>query len=293
MPSSNVTITATAMSVNEDRSAASLADVETTSGDIFSPLPPGDRLAQRLGFVDVVASVDRGADAFAMHVYGDRVTSSAAGASPGFQSVDTTTGTSLEWQHAAGNVSYGLSARIARGNAESDGPFAQPLENGSDDTAWLLRANAAYHPNKRSEVDASLEDVWDAAGFAPTGTAFDEHTFIAPQARLAWSQLLQPGLSIRAGLGSSGVLPTLDALSGSRLPAVTSSVTTVERANGGDIGLEWRLHGNTTTFSADLYHTGTTGVYTITLGSAAPLLPAYNWVNGLFRVRKFHRSTPH
>jgi len=64
------------------------------------------------------------------------------------------------------------------------------------------------------------------------------------------------------------------------LPAFTSSVTTVERANGGDAGLEWRLHGNTTTLSADLYRTGTTGVYTITLGGVAPLLPRYNWVNG-------------
>jgi hypothetical protein len=74
---------------------------------------------------------------------------------------------------------------------------------------------------------------------------------------------LESGLALRASYGTSAVAPPLEAIVPYvSAPVVTvSSVTSLERATGGDVGLEWRLHGNTTTLSADLYHNNTLGVY--------------------------------
>ena len=265
-PNASLTLTQTVMTVNLQRSLASLYAFALPDGPIVAPSPIDfGTLAEHFTFVDTSASLDRGADAYSLHLFTAQTNSSAESAPDDAQTADTTSGVSLEWEHTSNAFSFGLSGRLTRGNASSDGVLSQFLAPGSGETNALLRANAIYHPNSKQEFDASIETGSQDATVAVQGDSFVQHDAGGQQARIAWSDLIQPGLSVRAAYGSSAVPAPLDALSG------TVSVQSLERATGGDAGIEWRLHGGSTTLSADVYRNATDGVY----------MPVNDgWVNG-------------
>lgn len=153
-------------------------------------------------------------------------------------------GASATWSHAIAANRYEASAEIRHATATSSG-FAP----GSDQRELSLRTSAEVHPNERATITLSNALIGfhqDAVRrFAPTssfkGTSDVVHAGAAYR--------LKPGLSLRASAGT-GVDPSdLQSLasfgSAFRLP---SSIAY-------DAGAEWRLHGDTTTLSADAYRT--------------------------------------
>ena len=241
-PSSGVSITETALNVVLNRSLDSIYGL------------PGFGY-EHLAFGDLAASVDRGADAFSFHTFVAQVQQGPVSPNLLPQPIDNEFGATLGWQHTNAKFAFDTSARVV--NETLAGVAASQTQSSAVE-------NIAYKPNGRNELDLSgaLNAYNTTAG-----------TVDGPSVRIAYAYTLRSGLALRASYGSSAVAPPLEAIVPYvSLPAPTvSAVTSLERATGGDIGLEWRLHGSTTTFSADLYHNNTQNVYAYNLGS---------WYNG-------------
>lgn len=241
-PSSGISITETALNVVLNRSLDSIYGL------------PGFGY-EHLAFGDLAASVDRGDDAFSLHAFVAQVQQGQVSPNLLPQPSDDELGAALGWEHTNGKLAFDTGARVV--NESLAGVNAYQTQSSASE-------NVTYKPNARNEVDLSgaLNAYNTTAG-----------TVDGPSGRIAYAYTLQNGLALRASYGTSAVAPPLEAI----VPYVsfpvptTSSVTSIERATGGDLGLEWRLHGNTTTFSADLYHNNTQNVYAYELG---------NWYNG-------------
>jgi TonB dependent receptor/Carboxypeptidase regulatory-like domain/TonB-dependent Receptor Plug Domain len=241
-PSSGVSITETAMNVVLNRSLDSIYGL---SGYGY----------EHLAFGNLAASLDRGDDAFSLHAFVAQVQQGQVSPNLLLQPIDDEYGVTLGWQHTSGKLAFDTSGRVL--NETLTGVTAGQTQSS-------VSENVTYKPNARNELDLSGA----LNGYNTTAGTVD-----GPSGRIAYAYTLQNGLALRASYGTSAVAPPLEAI----VPYVslpqptTSSVTSIERATGGDVGLEWRLHGNTTTFSADLYHNNTQNVYAYDFG---------NWYNG-------------
>jgi outer membrane receptor protein involved in Fe transport len=241
-PSSGVSITETAMNVVLNRSLDSIYGL---SGFGY----------EHLAFGDLAASLDRGDDAFSLHAFVAQVQQGQVSPNLLPQPIDDEYGVTLGWQHTSGKLVFDTSGRVL--NETLTGVDAGQTQSS-------VSENVTYKPNARNELDLSGA----LNGYNTTAGTVD-----GPSGRIAYAYTLRSGLALRASYGTSAVAPPLEAI----VPYVsfpqptTSSVTSIERATGGDVGFEWRLHGNTTTFSADLYHNNTQNVYAYDLG---------NWYNG-------------
>ncbi|MGC2130945.1 MAG: TonB-dependent receptor [Candidatus Aquilonibacter sp.] len=242
-PSSGISITQTAMNVVLNRSLDSIYGL------------PGFGY-EHLAFGDIAASLDRGDDAFSLHAFVAQVQQDIISPNVLPQPIDDEYGATLSWQHMSGKLSFDTNGRVVSENLAA--------LSGAYETQASANESIAYKPNARNELDLSggLNTYNTQAG------AVD-----GPSGRLAYAYTLQSGLALRASYGTSAVAPPLEAIApGISQPFPTmSSVTSLERATGGDVGVEWRLHGGTTTFSADLYRNDTQGVYAFGLN---------NWYNG-------------
>ncbi len=292
MPSQALTLTGTFLGTNLDRSIGATTSAQSGSG--FVSLLPATtvRENERLRFSDVVASLDRGDNAYAFHAY-DASTNRDRYDGLNATATDRATGASLEWQHAAGKNSYGLLARSTVFNSSNDDSYEQPLADGSTETLTYLRGNATLHPSSRDEVDLSGGAIFTSMR---TGTAFaattQQRTGDAPEARIALSHTVRSGVSLRAAYGADAIAPPLDALSGGFVPvrqplnlpatavAFRSNVDRFEVAAGGDVGAEWRLHGGSTTLSADWYSTVTHGAYMLQRSPQIGFTETDTWFNG-------------
>ncbi len=241
-PSSAVSITETALNVVLNRSLDSIYGL------------PGFGY-EHLAFGDIAASVDRGADALSLHTFVAQVQQGPVSPNLLPQPIDNEYGATLAWQHASGKFSFDTSGRVLNENLSGVN---------AGQTQSSLTENVMYKPNGRNELDLSggLNAYNTTAG-----------TVDGPSARLAYAYTLQTGLALRASYGTSAVAPPLEAIVPDvSLPTpATSSVTSLERATGADLGFEWRLHGGSTTISADLYANHTQNVYAFNLNS---------WYNG-------------
>ena len=241
-PASGVSITETALNVVLNRSLDSIYGF------------PGFGY-EHLTFADVAASVDRGNDAFSLRTFLAQTQTGIVSPNVLPQPIDNEFGATLGWQHTSGKLAFDTNVRVV--NESLAGASAYQTQSSAAE-------NITYKPNARNELDlaGALNAYNTTAG-----------TVNGPSGRVAYAYTLQNGLALRASYGTSAVAPPLEAI----VPNVsapfptTSSVSSIERATGGDIGLEWRLHGGTTTFSADLYHNNTQGVYAFDLD---------NWSNG-------------
>ena len=190
---------------------------------------------------------------------------------------DRVRGARLAWEHETGGGLLTLSA-------ERRNDFAQsPYSAGASATDTLANASLQLHPDKRTEIDLGGGlDRHDVAGRGWTLGAF----------RAGASYQASKSLAFRASLGSSYAPPPLDALGAGTVlivgPHVGLPISTVARtqtdlqpesAFGYDLGGEWKLHGNVTTVSVDLYSTATHGAFARTYQAFAPSFALSGWTN--------------
>jgi hypothetical protein len=184
---------------------------------------------------------------------------------------DRIAGARAGWQHQGGKNAYLASIEL-RG-AAANGPELATTATSFDTLANL---SAQLHPNARTEIDLGGGLDARTAQFAPFSYApLERRSWSAISARAAGSYRLGEGVALRASAGTSSAAPPLEALSSGQssiasghigLPAQLAFVRTnpnlaLETASSYDLGLEWRLHGNTTTVSADAYRTITHGAF--------------------------------
>ncbi len=190
--------------------------------------------------------------------------------------VDRVRGARISWQHETANGLLVLSGE--RRNGSADGTYAKAA-NATDS---ILNAGYQAHPNARTEIDLGGGlDRHETAGHAWTLGAL----------RAGASYKMNASLALRASLGSSYAPPPLDALAattvtGSDQIGLPNAYTIrsaadlqPESAFGYDIGAEWKLHGNTTTASIDLYSTITHGAFARTYDEISPFVALTGWAN--------------
>ncbi|HTU69767.1 MAG TPA: TonB-dependent receptor [Candidatus Baltobacteraceae bacterium] len=226
-PSAGLSISGTVLTVSLDRSLDSIYGL------------PGFGY-EHLGFGDLAASLDRGNDAFSVHAFVAQtqqgLVSPALIATP----ADNESGVTLAWEHAGGKLAFDTSGRVLD---------ASLVGTNETETQSNARESVTYKPDARNEFDLSGELNADRTY---------RGTLDAPAARAGYSYELSSGLALRASYGTSAVLPPLEAV---------NTIDVIERATGGDLGLEWRLRGGSTTLSADLYRNATQGVYAFDFGN--------------------------
>jgi hypothetical protein len=294
-PNRSLTITTTYLGVNLFRALGADDGVFLPDGDYAALLPSADTSQfETLRFMQALARLDRGSDGFDARIYGLDLADSTQSGLPGItsQGFDGERGGGLTWRHQAEHDVYGLSLDASGGNANDNNPYSPPIEVGSDQTSLRARGTATLHPTGRDEIDlaAAIESLNERA--APTGNAFRSYAWSPASGRLGYSHQLEPNLALRAAFGASAVTPPLAALSGgpavlqqyvgfpSRTVAYSSTVNNIERASGGDIGLEWHFLNNTATFSADWYESATHDAYVLESEPVAPAAVLENWFNG-------------
>jgi hypothetical protein len=201
-----------------------------------------------LGLGDLTASIDRGSDAYSVQAFSVQTGQGDVAPVPSFQDADDEAGVALSWQHTSGRLSFDTTGRLMGATLE-----------GTNDTQSLsfFQEQATYKPSSTSELDL--------AGSMNAGDSARYRNFSGGNGRIGYSHTIEPGIAVRASYGTSLVVPPLDTLLSS------SSISSLERANGYDAGVEWRLHGETTTLSADVYRNSTQGVY---------MFNATRWING-------------
>jgi len=282
----------------------------------FVSLAPGldARENARLGLYDFDARVDRGRDGFDARVYAVDVarddtdgietggayalTGTAtyldgtpphvfAGSTatvrlpsspyPAERAYDRVRGARAAWEHETGNGLLTLSAE------RREGFVRDAYASGASASDTSANASLQLHPDERTEIDLGGGlDRHDAAGRGWTLGAF----------RAGMSYQASKSLAFRGSLGSSYAPPPLDALGNATvlivaprvgLPVSTTARTQTslqpESAFGYDLGGEWRLHGNTTTVSLDLYGTATHGAFARTYRAFPPSFALGGWAN--------------
>lgn len=231
-----LTITSTVLNVTLDRSL----------GAVYGPAFLAEDGYEHLGFGDLALSLDRGGDAYSLRFFAAQTQQNGYGEVPALALLgpDDENGADLAWTHADHGLSFTTSARaIEDGVAGTN--VTEARSNASE--------SVTYKPDARNEFDLSGALNEDRA---------DGRTFDGPSARAGYSYALTGSLALRASYGTSAVAPPLDAV---------DTIAEIERAAGGDAGVEWRLHGNTTTLSADVYRSATQNAYGLT---------GFDWMNG-------------
>ncbi len=190
--------------------------------------------------------------------------------------VDRVRGARISWQHETASGLLVLSGEQRNGSA--DDTYAQ----GARATDTILNAGYQAHPDARTEIDL--------------GGGIDRHTatgrsWTLGALRAGASYKLNAGLALRASLGSSYAPPPLDALASTTVTGANQiglpNAYTIrsaadlqpENAFGYDVGAEWKLHGNTTTASIDLYSTTTHGAFARTYDEISPFVALTGWAN--------------
>lgn len=294
-PNPSLTVTASFLGVNLQRALAAEDGVFLADGSYGGLVPSVDATQyQSLRFVQAQARLDRGSDGFDAHVYGLDLASSMQSGATGIVSSgnDGERGFGLQWRHQTERDVYGVSLDQSNGTAANNNLYGYPVAGGSSVTSVRLRGTAALHPSVADEIDLAAEAVTLSQWAAPSGGRFASYSWNPNAARIAVSHVLRPDLSLRAAYGVSGVTPPLAVLSGAapalqtyvgfpaRTVAFSSDVDQIERAVGGNVGLEWRLHGSTTTLSADWYASATHNVYALESESLGPAAELMRWFNG-------------
>lgn len=276
MPNDAVTVSETVLATNLDRALAGAYGA--LLGGSFVSLAPelGARQDERLRFEQVLGAYDAGNDDVELRVFGlDLGDDGYAGATTLSQAHDRVRGIGTAWTHTSGANQYSLALDLRTGSAfEENGislaTFGEPLPTGSASASVRARAGATLHPSSKTEIDLSGGLGEDGARVGG-GSVRDWST---SELRLGASQLLEPELSLRGSVGENDVAPPLDVLASAAVPQyslglapqlydVLSRVTSEEWARGADVGLEWRLHGETTTLSLDLYSMQTTSAFVL------------------------------
>jgi outer membrane receptor protein involved in Fe transport len=246
--SSGFTLTTTWLNVTLDRDLDSVYS-HRRSMDEDSPY-------EHLGFGDIALALDRGSDAYSLRVFTAQTQTGAGSLNRFVAPPDDEAGASIDWTHADGKVAFATSGR-----ALTDGMSG----TNANETKLHGSENVTYRPNKRSEFDLSGALHSDRAPLGTVGGG---------DARFGYSYAMSPSIALRTSVGTSAVDPPLEAVSTNLFSVSLSRPNDLyeERASGADAGIEWRLHGGTTTLSADLYRSSVQHPY-YTVGED-------DWYNG-------------
>jgi hypothetical protein len=293
MPSSELSITATMLGVNLDRDLAATLGAQFPDASAFTLSPSLNAVeSDRLRFGRVQGQYGSGDDTFSAQGYDLGLAQDLDSSAIAAAAYDTEAGGNFTWSHAVAQNRYDLQIAGSTGTAESNDPYANPLLPGSRTGSFRIRADALLQPAPRDRWELAVEENALNARFAPSGSAFTSRSWTPVNGRVGYAHTLLPGLALRGSVGTSAVPAPLAALSGYPslfVPAVgapahsvsiVSGVTTLERANGVDAGLEWQLHGQTTTVTADVYRSQTQGAYIPETSAVTSTTVLERWFNG-------------
>lgn len=272
-PSAQWEAGATMLAVNLDRALAAEDGVQLgwNAGSLAPSLDA--READRFRFEQLRLRYAPGSETFDANAYGFELARDGDSSVAATSARDARAGGTLSWTHAIAGNRYSLQLSADRGSAEGS-PFGQtPILSGSSIRSVRLRASAALAPSPRDRIELAYETNWLDAAFSPDGTHLVSRAWAPASARIGYARTVLPQFALRASWGTAAVPPPLAALSGSlpqlqqyvgfpaRVLQSRSSVQGVERAAGVDVGLDWRLHGGTTTVTAGVYWNSTAGAY--------------------------------
>lgn len=257
---------------------------------------PDAASSHRFGLYSLELNADSGADHVSARIYGMQVQRTGAydpvafpGFASGIDALDSAVGFSLQDDHQIARNLYQVEISHRNGFAEAAGLIAPGAR--SDQT--VLRAAAIIHPSAALDLQFAAAALGMRERYSDDGGAnFHDATVWTPVVHAGAAIHVRSNLTVRIAAGSGAAAPPAAALTVDParlflqqpvgLPAYaltrTSSTLTPETSFGYDAGLEYRLHGDTTTLSADAYHVVTHGAY-VDGSSAAPIV-AYRWFNG-------------
>ncbi|HEY1654600.1 MAG TPA: TonB-dependent receptor [Candidatus Tumulicola sp.] len=291
-PTPGLSITGTMLAVNLDRSLAATEGAQALDG-VVSLAPALDATENdRFRFDLLRARYASGDDAFDARAYDSTLARDFGSSAGGGSAYDTEAGGTFAWSHAIANNRYSLEIADSAGTADGQGAAAVPIAAGSRLDSFRIRAAASLAPTARDRIDLAYEAESLNADAAPDGASLARSAWATSNARIGYARTLRTGLAVHGSIGTSVVPPPLEVLSGAlpamqryvglpaRSVATTSSVAGLERANGVDLGLEWRLHGETTTVSASVYGSQTLGAYVQESSAAGPQSVRQTWFAG-------------
>lgn len=268
-----------------------------TSGGFASFAGSQDAQAShRFGLYSLELDADSGADHFSGRMYGMQLQRTGAydplafpGFAAGIDALDSAVGFSLQDDHQiAGNL-YQIELSHRNGFTEAAGLIAPGAR--SDQT--VLRGAAILHPSSALDLQFAAAALGMRERYSDNGGAsFRDATVWTPVIHAGAALHVRSNLTVRVAAGSGAAAPPAAALNvdPSRIFAQqpvglptytltrTSSSLSPETSFGYDAGLEYRLHGDTTTLSTDAYRVVTHGAY-VDGSSAAPNV-AYRWFGG-------------
>lgn len=249
----------------------------------------------RFGLYSLDVQSDSGLDHFTGRAYAMQLQRTGAfdpvafpGVGSGISSLDDAAGFSLQDDHqVAGNL-YQVEIAHRSGSASAAGLI--PAGARSDSTTF--RGAALLHPNANLDVQLAAAELGFRERYSNDGGAtFNDATLWTPVFHAGAAVHVHPNLTVRAAVGTGAAAPPAAALNGDPLRVLVQTPVgsapfamsqsarslTLETAFGFDAGVEYRLPGETTTLSADVYHTVTHGAFVD--GSAAGPVVAYTWFN--------------
>ncbi len=215
----------------------------------------------------------------------------------GIDSLDNVLGFSLQDDRdIAGNL-YQLQATHSSGSAQafacsSAAACGVLIPRGARSDESMLRAAAVLHPGKATDLQAAAAALWFRERYSGDGgNTFRVSTVAVPVVHAGAAFHIRPALTARLAVGTGAGAPPAAVLNSPTLNLVQTPVGLpvrrvsqstawpigVETAFGYDAGVEYRLHGDTTTLSADAYRTLTHGAY-LDASSAFPAW-SYQWMN--------------
>lgn len=254
-PAANVSYRAVFMGSNLERSYSGSSAVNF-GGPIASPLLAGDEFG-RFRFLLADARVTQKTFTYTAQAFSDSLDRSVD--MPGTTRASDTLSGLRGAVDVAGRTSAGLAFESVYGGATTTNPYDVPLHDAGSRSfrfdAYLSRQMGPQQVDLSGSYGRHTQTT--IATVSNTDGAF----------RAGYSLRLAHNVALRAAYGINSIAPTLDQLavgytyrpvatnSFAQPTPVYSDIRDMEIDNGFDAGIEWKLHGDTTTLSADAYHT--------------------------------------
>jgi hypothetical protein len=219
------------------------------------------------------------------------------GIGSGINALDDLTGFSLQDdRQIAGNLyQVQVSHRAGRPQAAycaQGGSCDVLIPSGARTGETMARASAILNPAAQTQVQLSAAALWLHQRYSnDSGVTYRDATLAVPVGHAAAAFRVRPNVTARIAVGTGAAAPPAAMLNadGAKFleqtpvglaPYFTSQSTSrdvsVETSFGYDAGVEYRLHGDTTTLSADLYRVVTHGAY---VDAAPAVAQQYVWIN--------------
>src|SRR5579884_1512242 len=260
--------------------------------------------SHRFGLYSLELHADAGSDHVSAHAYTmqlqrtgsfDAISFPAIGS--GLSTLDNVFGISLQDDHQIGADLFQLQIvhREGRPQASACAFFSGCItfiSDGARNDETTLRGAVIAHPTKAMDLQLSAAGLWLRERYSRDGGAtFDERNTLAPVVHAGAAFHIKPNLTARVSAGTGVAAPPAAVLNTNPvlllqtpvglMPREVSQTSApnidAETSFGYDAGVEYRLHGDTTTLSGDVYRTLTHGSF-MDANAAGPVWQ-YAWMN--------------